>query len=161
MVDFNTRDVYHILNVALMEMDYHSLNIEEKRKAVTDCFNSYFAFKISQLHSNLLEREKCETPIDYLMALESIVEGDHMEKLSHPVHFLMGLISGLQGFEIIWEIDDSLDKPMILYDRILRQFATSKDVSIVDAFGILYDYFMTSPNLIPDGEKLHLSQKKS
>ena len=157
-MEFNTRDVYHIVNVSLLEMDYYSLNIEEKRKAVTECLNNYFAFKLSQLHSNLLESEKCTTPIDYLRVLESIVEGDHIETLSHPVHFLLGIISGLQSFEIIWEIDNSLDKPMILHDKILRQFATSKTVSMVDAFGIIYDYFMTSPNLIPESEALHLRQ---
>lgn len=149
MMSFNTNDVYHIMNVALMERNYHLLSIDKKREAVTECFNNYFAYKISQLHSNLLESKECETPIDYLRLLESIVEGDHMESLSHPVHFLMSLISGLQSYEIIWEIDDTLDMPFISYDTILRKFATSKDVSIVNAFGVLYNYFMTSPNLIP------------
>lgn len=158
MTDFNTRDVYHIVNVALVGMDYFSLNIEDKRKAVTECLNNYLAFKTSQLHSNLIEDEKCKTPMDYLRVLESIVDGNPMETLSHPVHFLLGIISGLQSYEVVWEIDDDLEKPTILSDTILRQFATSKTVSMVDAFGILYDYFMKSPNLAPDGESLHLRQ---
>lgn len=158
MMDFTTRDVYHIINVALMEKDYHSLSIDKKRNAVTECFNNYFAYKISQLHANLLESEECNTPIDYLRVLESIVEGDRMESLSHPVHCLMSLISGLQSYEIVWEIDDSLDRPLITSDNILRQFATSRDVSIVDAFGVLYEYFMTSPNLIPEDDRRLLRQ---
>lgn len=158
MTNFNTRDVYHIMNVALLEKNYHMLSIEDKRKAVTECFNNYFAYKISCLRGNLLKSEECITPIDYLRLLESTIEEDHLDTLSHPVHFLMGLISELQSFEIVWEIDDSLDKPVITCDTILRDFATSRDVSIVSAFGVLYEYFMTSPNLVPSSDIRLLKQ---
>ena len=153
-----TRDVYHIINVALLERNYYSLSIDEKRKNVTECFNNYFAYKISQLHLDEIDEEKCITPVDYIRAIEPLVDEDRMEKLSHPVHCLLGLISSLQSFEIIWEIDDSLEKPVITSDNILRRFITSKSVSMVDAFGILYDYFMKSPNLIPESERYSLKK---
>lgn len=158
MTNFNTRDVYHIMNVALMEKNYYMLSIEEKRKEVTECFNNYFAYKISCLHANLLKSEECITPIDYLRLLESTIEENHMDSLSHPVHFLLSLISGLQSYEILWIIDDSLDKPLITCDTILRDFATSTDVSMVSAFGVLYEYFMTSPNLVPSSDVRLLRQ---
>ncbi len=47
---------------------------------------------------------------------------------------------------------------MITSDNILRQLTTSKSVSMVDAFEILYDYFMKSPNLTPVSERYGLKK---
>ncbi len=75
-MEFFTRDVYHIMNVALVERDFYSLSIDEKRKSVTECFNNYFAYKISQLRLGEIDENKYITPMDYLRAIEPLVDGD-------------------------------------------------------------------------------------
>lgn len=143
---FTTKDVYQIMNTTLMEKNYPLLDYDEKRDAVTECFSNYFIYKLVQLPDspgNNLEN-LC---LEELFALveEKIPEGNGIDVLSHPIHYLLSIISCLQNFEIVWEIDEMVDSVKIVTnaDGKFDRFVTSSHPVMSLAFEEVYKYFMT------------------
>lgn len=142
---FTTNDVYRIMNTALMEKNYPLLGIEEKRKVVTECFANYFIYKLVQL-SDKLGNNLENLSLEELFALieEKIPNEKCIDILSHPIHYLLSIISCLQNFEVIWEIDENAKQANIITndEGKFDKFVTSSHPVMSLAFENVYQYFM-------------------
>jgi hypothetical protein len=146
MENFNTEDIYLIMNVTLTEADYQSLPNQEKATTLLECFNNYLCFKISQLNNTLLDDKITYNTIDYFEILNNLLTKDNQDKLSHPIHYLLSLISSIQGYECYWEIDDDVDpeKPIleIEINGKIDKIITNVDTNLVNTFGLLINKYL-------------------
>lgn len=162
MKNFTTEDVYQIMNTALGKKEYHTLDIEAKRKIVTECFIDYFLYQLTKLQAKCNKNTKEFSLMElYTLIEDRIPKTERMNVLSPPIHCLLSIISGLQGFEIIWEIDDQVEGVSIVTDESgrFKTFITSSHPNMSKAFKEAYQFFMNSLILDSQSRSYNLSKE--
>lgn len=132
----NTFDIYHIVGTYLMYEGYDDVKtvpIEVLKEQI----KNYILYKIQYFGSDL-------DLMEALSKLEERTEYEQKEKaMGNFIHFLLSFFSVLQGFEMVWYIEDNVEGPTLKrstynpekYDGLI----TSKEIDYKKTFQFMLD----------------------
>lgn len=132
----NTNDIYHIVGVYLMYQGYDDVR-EVPIEALKEQIKNYILYKIQYFGSDL-------DLMGALTKLETMVsEEEKSQAMGNFIHYLLGYLSLLQGFEMVWYIDNDIEEPIFKksdynsdkYDGLV----TSKKINYIKTFKFVLD----------------------
>lgn len=156
-VEFNTSDIYAILNNRLLERDYFKLSFEEKKIIVEEELKRYFIIKKIQAKYLLVSCPSfigCESEGLANKTIEECFEElvnefsieNRFQTFDQVIHFLLGLIIRLQSFSITWmgEIEEEyIDHPVIVLNSegLVDKLITHREPNMVILFKYVWDFY--------------------
>ena len=145
-------DIYYRVGTNLMEQNFEEANIEEKKNLINTELKKYIICKLHELNKqNLISENQNELSVNELLLILStnIPKEDHFNTLSHFTHYILQVASNLQGWSIVWLIEDDeslVDNPLLTYNEngLLDSLTTAENTDYVKTFNFVYDIFNNS-----------------
>ncbi len=144
----NIDDIYLRVGMILLEMDYWSLSIEEKKKAVDAALKKYISEKISASGYNSITDENDLKLMDYIEVLLSVTpKAYHRKILERLTFYIIGVVNQLQGWEVLWYVKDDekyIDQPCTEFsnDDLWQSLTTNPNTDAKKVFSFVYDVFI-------------------
>lgn len=142
----DTKDIFYTIK---LDSPFTTESTEEKIKILDEKLIEYLRKKVSESYYNIISPEELKTfTAKELINILSrqISEDEHKEKLGNIIHAILGFISTIQGYEVVWfeESDEALiNNPEIIFDKEgrLSELKTHKNTNYEMLFEIVYDTF--------------------
>lgn len=147
----NTKDIYIRIGQKLGEKGFDEVSTDEKKDLVGEVFKNYIVNKLNELRKgNLLSNNDInEISVSDLLSIlsDAIPENERYEVLRHFVHSLINICSNMQGFDILWWVEDDenlIENPIISFNDngLLNELKTHEKTSYVKTFNLVYHTFM-------------------
>lgn len=155
----NFKDVYKI-NTRL-GLDYMTAEVDVKKEIIERELKTYLVSKVSEANflPNEIENLDNITIYDLLGILSELYDYIDEESLSQLTHYILIVTSNIQGFEVVWYIEDDerlITEPKIEFDinGCWDKLITHKDTNGMTSFMFVYDVFMNNFLIKDETKKL-------
>lgn len=143
-------DIYYKIDREIVANGWHEVDNEGKKILVDNALKKFMSAKITEFDSTkrLQTEDQPDITVNDLVEIlgETIPEEDHFETMRHLTHYVLAVASGLQGWSIVWEVDNSeefLDNPHATFNREGKwdTLTTHEKSSYVKTFEFAHDIF--------------------
>lgn len=137
----NLKDIYYKVNLILSESDFLNQSIEDKKITLENAICEYISEKIKQLKPDF-ENENMDIYMLIEMISNIIPKNEHLDTISHFTHLILQVASTIQGWEIVWMIEN-IEKPIVQFDINNKwdKLITKDSEDLVNIFKFVYDIF--------------------
>lgn len=111
-------DIYYKVDSEIVANDWHEADNEEKKILLDNALKKFMCEKITEFDStkSLKAEDQANITVNELAEIlgKVIPEEDHFETMRHLTHYVLAVAGGIQGWSIVWEVDNSeefLDNP--------------------------------------------------
>lgn len=145
-----TRDIYPLVGVSLMARNYYESTSEEKAIMVEEELKLYIAHKLIHCGYFVSDKEAIKAKISELLTMLYVLNDKDEEIVNQITHYVLGLFIELQGYQVIWYIED--DESYIINPTleekgdILDKLITHKDTNPITTFNLVFSYYIENCN---------------
>lgn len=143
-------DIYRVVGKRLINKGFYGLAFEDKKTLVLYEMKKYLYEKITKVNPNFVENNKSldESSINYIIRVYTLIvpEDKRIEEINNITHYLLNIMSELQGYAITWQIEDDNQLPIFkieengLVDSLYsKDYETISDVQNI--FSYVSEYF--------------------
>ncbi len=140
----STRDIFIKINQRLIEKGYYEKNIEEKKLLVTEELKIYLQRKILDYKPQIRVEDLENLDLNDLLIIVYSDSGDNKEVIYQLIHYLLGIMSDMQGFYIAWfsPFKNNINIPIIKEENgLIEELVTPLDINSVTIFNFVYEFF--------------------
>ena len=132
----NVTDIYARVGKKLLECDFINFSTTDKKIKVLEEITNYTLEKFG-LKDNKLSLD------EILNEVNKLIDSEDDSIFAHYTHYLLGIISNMQGKMPIWWCDEKVSGVQFNLDcnYNLDSITTSKKISYLEIFQALLDYF--------------------
>lgn len=153
--DITFENIYFEMNSLLDENEYMECSNEERKDLFLKVFKSYILEKIRMAGVTLFDEDS-----DVLEMVRFISNRQEGKATFHLiVNYILSIISGFQGWEVVWEINNTFakeERELQVHSGLLNKFETGNDCDEYKSFAMLYCFFTDSLVKIDDVKQLEL-----
>ena len=146
--EVNTRDIYQLVGVNLLARDYYNCTLEEKAVMVEEEIKKYIANKLGYCEYIIPLKEALKIELSelltklYLLTDKEVVYG--------VIHYILGLIMDIQGYQVIWQIENSesyiMNPTLEEEGETLDRLKTHVNTDPIVVFNLVFEYYLSKCN---------------
>lgn len=145
--NINTRDIYPLVGAPLLARDYYGSTKEEQAIMVEEELKLYIAHKLAYCGFFILDQDALQIDISDLLTKLYERTGKDNEIVHQITHYILGLLTENQGYQVIWEIenDESYKITPVLEEKegMLDKLKTHKETNPIIIFNFVFEYYLT------------------
>lgn len=144
----NMTDIYQKVDREITEKGWFLADDEGKIALMDSALKNYLSAKLTECDSTkcLHDKNKDDVTVNELVEMlgEAIPEKNHFDTLRFLTHYLLDVSAGLQGWSVLWEVDDSeefIENPSASFNIEGKwdQITTHEKTSYVKTFEFVRD----------------------
>ena len=141
-------DIYYKVDHELVDNGFYEVDDEGKKQLIDSALKHFISAKITEFDSTktLPDSAKEELSVNDLAEMLGTVipQEDHFDTIRHLTHYVLAVASGLQGWTIVWDGDNSeefLDNPLAKFNEAgyWDGLTTHEQTSYVQTFEFAHD----------------------
>ncbi|MEG1310152.1 MAG: hypothetical protein RSD06_04680 [Bacilli bacterium] len=148
MISIN--DIYSKMDSNIILQGFWDKDIEVKKKLIDNELKKYITSKIQGVNGtiSITNSEEGDPNVPSLLQkLANLIPREqHFDTLRHFIHYIVQVAGTLQGWSIIWWVEDDeelIDSPLIEFDEngLWSNLKTHENTDYIKTFNFVYDIF--------------------
>lgn len=143
--DVNTIDIYQLVGVNLLLRNYYDCTLEEKAIMVEEEIKKYIANKLGCCGYIISLNEALQIELSEL--LTKLYELTDKEVVYGVIHYILGLIMDIQGYQVIWQIETEesyiMNPTLEEEGETLDRLKTHMDTDPIVVFNLVFEYYLS------------------